>query len=355
VAVPESTPDDHLNQVTIVVPLKDNVEKTAHFLRHSLLNQPRFLFADGSLGDANQLLLQDRLPPNSTYFRYPPDVSLNAFLTKMASASQLISTPFAMTMDAGDFLLPRGLRSAAESLGNNLRASCVDADSYFVREFRNHLTPARLASTSKPVSGSSIESALDAIKTRYSHIWYALFKSEVFQRTWTLAERENVTHPFLEYMPTLIALHSGIILHSPDPWIVRVVHGPRSWTVQSPDFNVNYEDNGEELERFAAMIQKATGTDAATIVDAFRSNVRVVQGHVRLHAETSPYGIGLRRLRVLGRVPWLANRRILSHYAGYWVNPRGEGFRLGNLGITLDALRWRNRDQVLSAVAPHNK
>lgn len=341
---------DLLSRVTVLVPIKDNPRRTLHFLEHSMKPSIRYLIADGSLRDENQKIFMEAVLPNCEYIRFSPDLTLDNYLSKMAQAVSLIHTDFVMQMDAGDFLLPEGVRSQVAQLSLSLNASCVCGDTYFTREVGKYTTPLRLASSISHIEGLSTGNALLGIKDRYTHNWYSLFRKDVLLDTWRIAVRNGIQHPFLEYLPFLVALSRGTVLRAEHPAIVRVAHGPSAWTEQPADMNSNDKSVQNDLRGFAMLMYQELDVDPDQVVDAFSSNAELVTRQALRSA-------GIRRLSGLllrFGLPRVAARYLslnaVSHVAGYWVSPRGEGMQIGKLGFTFDGIRLRNRSKVLRNV-----
>jgi glycosyltransferase domain-containing protein len=339
-----------LSKVTVIVPLKDNPRRTMHFLKHSLDPSIRYIIADGSFRDENQHLLANNSEPNCEYIRFGPDRTLADFLSKMAQAVSLVSTEFVMTLDAGDYLLPSGVQRQAALLADNTNASCVCGDIYFTRQIGEYVTPLRIASSAKQIDGLEVEEALTAIRDGYTHNWYSLFRKNVLLDTWRLASRYEVQHPFLEYLPTLVALSYGPVLRMENPAIVRVAHGPSAWTEQPIDTNVSSTTVRDELRSFAAMIQQEVDIDAEQVVDSFSTNAEMVSRQALRSTRSQWIADGLERLGLSRSLAQYFGLNALSHFAGYWLNRRGEGLQVGKLGFTADGLRLRRRSRVLGEV-----
>jgi len=213
---------------TILVPLKDNVHRTRHFLKNNDFSQFQFVFADGSLGDENEKLFNSFARPNVSYVRYPADISLAQYLEKMSLSAETVTTPFMMTMDAGDYLLPKGVDAAVKSLLNDTTASTSSGDPYSAREIGPLMTTPHMAISAGPISGQSLEAALGYIRTSYCYLWYAIHRSEVFKNTWSFMAQEKFKHPYMEYFPTVSALAQGQYIDTGIPSLLRVIDRPSS-------------------------------------------------------------------------------------------------------------------------------
>ncbi len=326
---------------TILVPLKDNVHRTRHFLKNNDFSQFQFLFADGSLGNENEKLFNSFSRPNVSYVRYPADTSLAQYLEKMWLAAETVTTPFMMTMDAGDYLLPKGVSAAVESLLNESTASTSSGDPYSAREIGPFMTTPHMAISAKPISGQSLKAALAYIRTDYCYLWYAIHRSQVFKNTWSLMAQEKFKHPYMEYFPTLSALAQGQYIDTGIPSLLRVIDRPRSWTRQPSDMHLNSNATGvvESTNIFAHQCNALLGVNAKLVVHAFELNAAAVIN------SSTPQTLGPKwfaRLMpsssAIKKFPFLHNvERAVGHYIGL-VLPTGPG-----VGY-LSGFRWSYRN-----------
>jgi len=313
---------------TILVPLKDNVHRTRHFLENNDFSEFQFIFADGSLGNENEKLFNSVERPYISYMRFPADISLTQYLEKMAVSAERVTTPFMMTMDAGDYLLPKGVNAAVKSLLNETTASTSSGDPYSAREIGPFMTTPHMAISAAQISGQSLEAALAYIRVNYCYLWYAIHRSEVFKNTWSLMAREKFKHPYMEYFPTLSALAEGHYIDTGIPSLLRVIDRPRSWTKQPSDMHLDslVSDVVESTSNFAERCSVLLGVNSKLVVHAFELNAAAVI------ASKTPQTLGPKWFACLmpsnsaiHKFPFLYNlERAIGHYIGL-ILPTGPG------------------------------
>lgn len=305
---------------TVLVPLKDNVHRTRHFLRHNNFPQFQYLFADGSFGQENETLIKSHGSPNFTYTRYPADATLEMYLQKIRMASVSIKTPFMMTMDAGDYLSPFGVDVAIERLIADTSAATAGGDLFFTREIGPFVTKPFLGNSASHLSNLSMDEALVQIRREYSQLWYAIHRTEVFKSTWSIMAKEMFRHPYMEYFPTVSALAHGIYIDTNVPTLLRVIHGPKSWTKQSNDFHEDRLDVGisAKTKEFADRCYELLEVSSNVVFEAFEQNAEAI------FQATSRQTLGpiwFQRImpseNAVKKFPFLFNiERAIGHYAG---------------------------------------
>ncbi|MCG3774019.1 MAG: hypothetical protein JW395_0836 [Nitrospira sp.] len=114
------------SELTIVVPIRNQASLLKGFLRDGVpAGNFNLLFADGSTNDKVERYLKRNPALNAQYIRFPPDISWAAYLKKLAEASAMVRTRFAMLADPDDYVLPRGVREALALLSNDATISCA--------------------------------------------------------------------------------------------------------------------------------------------------------------------------------------------------------------------------------------
>lgn len=306
------------SNITVLVPVKDNVNRTRHFLRNTLHRDSsiQFLIADGSLGSANFNLLREQRHPRMKYLRYEPDTSLSTFLAKMADAANHIDTEYAMTMDPGDYLVERGVYQASNCLDLNLSASVCAGDILLTYEIFGNLTPALLVRSLKTLNGVDLTTGLKSLKDTYAYLWYGLHRASVFSESWSFISQQKFKHPVLEYAPVVTALARGSMVYSPTPLILRVAAKPSLKTRQPSDFNViSASELAYEMKRFAQICEKEYGTDPNLIFSAFSSNAADVLQE--LHGRGSGVELG-KEMNLKGKIiRSLTSTPVVGSHLGY--------------------------------------
>lgn len=341
-----------LQDLTVVVPLKDNVERTARFIENAMCPWPQFFFADGSYGSGNEELLAAIELENVTYMRFEPDRDLRAFASKMVSVFEQVQTPYALICDSGDYPIWDGVLSCIELLNSRSDLSCAGGDIYKSYEFGRYLSPPRRVMNPSPISSMPAEQALAAISKSYAYNYYSVFRTDIWFRVWSLILENGLRHPYREYLPMVLALSVGPIGNPQRPSHLRIAHGPLQWTEGVGDVVESRHLGFAEMLRFAEMVEKETQLPSHLVVSAFRENADLV---TRRHGRTASNALRINNALARVSLPTVLGRFLrpaaIRHYAGMVVSYKkvGDGFRL--LVPTLDGLRLRHRPAVLDGLA----
>jgi glycosyltransferase domain-containing protein len=305
---------------TILVPIKDNVHRTRHFLRVNNFQQFQYLFADGSFGDENEMLFKSHNSPNFTYTRFPADATLELYLQKISMAAETVKTPFVMTMDTGDYLSPLGVQAAIERLTTDTSAASAGGDLFFTREIGPFMIKPFLANSASHLSNRSMSEALLQIRREYTQLWYAIHRTEVFKSTWLNMANEKFRHPYLEYFPTVSALAYGNYVDTNVPTLLRVIYGPRSWTKLSSDLRVDWLSKGVSVEtaEFADRCSELLDVASTVVFKAFEQNaVAIFRATSRQTLGPSWFQRIMPSENTVKKFPLLFNfERAIGHYAG---------------------------------------
>jgi glycosyltransferase domain-containing protein len=109
--------------LTILLPLKGRNLFTMRFLWHANEQKVpyRIVIADAEPHPSVQKAIDNNTFSNLNivYKVYPPDNTLQDFYAKMASAAELVKTPYVMQVDNDDFLIPSGLELCMDWLNVN--------------------------------------------------------------------------------------------------------------------------------------------------------------------------------------------------------------------------------------------
>ena len=109
--------------LTILLPLKGRNLFTMRFLWHANEQKVpyRIVIADAEPHPSVQKAIDNNTFSNLNivYKVYPPDNTLQDFYAKMASAAELVKTPYVMQVDNDDFLVPSGLEYCIDCLDKN--------------------------------------------------------------------------------------------------------------------------------------------------------------------------------------------------------------------------------------------
>ena len=304
---------------TVIVPLKDNHQRTINLLKHSIFDDFEYIFVDGSLGDENQRLFDRFKASNIRYFRFSYDNSIEKFYKKMVEGTKLVETDYVINVDQGDFILKDGLLLACKLMQSNLDLASAAGPSFFARYINGYMTRPYLSNHTKEISDKSLDEALRVIKNNYTYIWYVVHRTEVFLEIWDDILKYRFPHPFMEYYPTVKSLSKGRHGFVDAPLMIRTVYGPSSWTKHSSDFLADVTGNSadELLYSFAKICQDENGIDKDLVNQAFLENYHKI---VFPSENSTNYGlekIGLKKLVSISTKIGLSRHtlRIIAHFS----------------------------------------
>jgi glycosyltransferase domain-containing protein len=319
---------------TIVIPLKDNPQRTKHFLKNNLHKDFDYLFADGSYSEANHSIFADLQISNIKYLRCAPDQDLSSFLAKMRMTSELVQTKYVFTMDAGDYLVKDSILMSIRLLQNNPKAVASGGNIYMMREFWKFCTRPYLVNEASLISNFTKANALEIISHHYLYLWYAVQETEIFKSTWLTACSLNLKDPFLEYVPTISILANGMYIDSKIPQLIRIKNSPRSWTKRTKDMEVR-ADRDEFLKifsKFSAEISALYNISEKEINIGFWKNFTYVMSYLNPDKIWKNYPL----------------RRILSHYKGLFLIETIENSKFSILRIYLKSKTIRSFNKLSS-------
>lgn len=139
------------SKLTLLIPLKDRAEMTQRICKYFFdINIPyEVVFADGSIGDENEIFLNDSRIKSKLrykYIRYPKDESLTKFYEKFKNSVNIVETPYIILVDNDDFPIISNIEKAIKFLDEHHdyigcagRVGTVkeskDRDAFFIANF----------------------------------------------------------------------------------------------------------------------------------------------------------------------------------------------------------------------------
>jgi glycosyltransferase domain-containing protein len=338
---------------TVLVPLKDNHQRTINLLKYSIFDDFEYIFADGSLGDENQKLFDDVKASNIRYFRFAYDDSIEKFYKKMFESAKLVETEYLVNVDQGDFLLRDGVLRACNLMQSNIELSSAAGPSFFARYMHGLMTRPYLSNQTVELSDKTLEEALNAIKMEYTYLWYVVHKTEVFSEIWEDILKYRFPHPFMEYYPTVKSLSRGKHGFVDTPLMIRTVYGPTSWTKHSSDFMADVKQNvaDELLNSFARICQDENGVNQDLVHQAFLENYNQIVFPLENGTNYGLEKIGLKKLVSISTKIGLSRHtlRVIAHFSKL-IFPASSSDRF------LSMLTWRRvliQINRLSGVGPN--
>tara|TARA_B110000438_G_scaffold298402_1_gene346578 strand:- start:5553 stop:6560 length:1008 start_codon:yes stop_codon:yes gene_type:complete len=106
-------------KITIIIPLKGREYYTEVFLKENIRHDCFYIFADGSEDDQHKELFQKIKNKNIQYIKYPTDLNMLMFQTKIFKTSLLVKTKYTMTADNDDFINYDGVYKCINFLNKN--------------------------------------------------------------------------------------------------------------------------------------------------------------------------------------------------------------------------------------------
>lgn len=183
--------------VTVLLTLKGRHDYTKRWLSwmdYQACTLP-IIIADGSVEDTIEKHLASHRYRNLhlKYMRFPPDVTLEDWYNKLASASSMVETAYVIHADNDDFILLGPLERAVDELAQS-SAVCLSRPQYRVRinpkakEIENHLIPKQggilvtrtpcgkdLGALQDDQAARRLEVAIQSFPTAY--IWYGIHRT----------------------------------------------------------------------------------------------------------------------------------------------------------------------------------
>jgi len=304
---------------TVIVPLKDNHQRTINLLNYSIFDDFQYIFADGSLGNENQKLFDDVKAYNIQYFRFACDDSIEKFYKKMFESAQLVETKYVLNVDQGDFILRDGVLQACNLMEVNNKLSSAAGPSFFARFILGYMTRPYLSNQTIEISDKTLQEALQVVKNNYTYIWYVVHKTEVFLEIWEDILKYKFPHPFMEYYPLIKSLSKGKHGFVDFPLMIRIVYGPSSWTKHSPDFMADVKGNTADqlLHNFAKICQDENGINKDYVYQSFLENYNKIVFPLENSANYGLEKIGLKKLVLISTKIRLSRHslRVIAHFS----------------------------------------
>ncbi len=215
-----------LSQLTIILALKDRSDDTAVFISLSLRPDVKYLILDGSQGDENQEMFATHVSENIRYVRCAPDLSIDDYVSKMATGLEVVDTPYALMVDNDDHFFPDGLVAAIQSLQSE--PSCIFAGGDllgFMRSERHQNWVTWPKRNSHP-GGLHLMQGLEAINQNrmdFRGLWYSVFRTESLSWCWNEILKSRIRDPYLiEFMLTDLAFCCGRYFYTGVPLYLRL-------------------------------------------------------------------------------------------------------------------------------------
>lgn len=266
-----------MSQITVVVPLKDRSKDTETFLKYCLDSHLNYLFLDGSEGDENRDLIEPYADGQVKYVRFTPDVTIDAYVNKMAQGLDLVKTTFAVMADNDDILIPGGIINAARLLQSQPETVFAGGDIIGIHRSSRHMNLVSWPKTNVRTKLLDQLAGLEAInrnRSNWRHVWYSVFRTEVLKDAWSTVQKSSIRDPYLiEFFICDLAFVSGRYSYSSQPHYMRLQNQPDR-TIASLGFrSVESGQQGHswwtEARALDEHLANALGVDVELIVPVF--------------------------------------------------------------------------------------
>jgi glycosyltransferase domain-containing protein len=273
-----------MNRLTILVPIKDNPQKTSHFLKHNIFPEFDYLFADGSLSAENKIIFNKKMPNNVRYEAFDYDRDIPTYLTKIMECTKKINTEYIMLVDAGDYLFPLQLQNHITFLESHKEYSLAGSDVLMSRVVGSKITKPFKVIDLKKVDELKAKECLEQIRDSYTYFWYCIFRKPLFVKIWHFLSEETPLHPFMEYTPTLISLQESVVKNLGQTYLLRIQDSPKNQTVYSNDFHYNTNISySKEFVNFANKIEAKFGLNSKLILESHQKNTAKIVNQLRIN------------------------------------------------------------------------
>lgn len=181
-----------MNKLTILLTLRERANFTKTWFLNNYSTELDYIIADGSVSDENEIFFRNNQKDNINFVRFPVDKSLEDYHKKVWDASLLLKTPYVMTCDNDDFLNMYGIKKCMQYLEDNDEYGFCGGKILGVigtnKELSNGISSYKLK-YGTTVDNSSLDnlSAENGIKQMfrpYKYIWYSVYRTDIFQKTW---------------------------------------------------------------------------------------------------------------------------------------------------------------------------
>lgn len=194
-----------VEKLTILIFLKDRANFTRRLIHYlSQVNYPfEVYFADGSLGDENELIFKNlNAKFRYRYQRYPKDLKLDIYFQKCVFSISEIRTPYVMLVDNDDFPIQEGQLKAIEFLerkhdyvGCNGQVAGIELSVDSGKPYSNHYLyhPYYCREMDWPISVEQ-EKAIERIKAYHKNfysIFYSIFRTDSLSLTFEKIKEFN--------------------------------------------------------------------------------------------------------------------------------------------------------------------
>jgi hypothetical protein len=151
------------------------------------------------------------------------------------------------------------------------------------------------------------------MQDEYYYLWYSVHHAHDCVRIWDYIVAENLQHPFMEYLPTLALLSTGVYIDTKITHLLRVADSPRRKTKRPQDMNRDPKlDVTREVSKFSESVARNFGINQDLIVAAISQNSLQVSNSLnpitKIKKSVGIFGVILFRLTFS-----------MSSHSAYWI------------------------------------
>lgn len=273
-----------MSKVTFLLPLKDRPEYTKIWLEHNIRPEYSYLVADGSLGDENEALFSDIKLLNLTYIRFPKDSTIDHYVEKMFQAVGRVKTKYVMTCDNDDFINFDGVIACINALEDDSDAICAGGLIYGMTQKESvasdlgYCLPIRLCNADH-LDGRSGFDGLGRLFKNYTHMWYAIFRTEDYQQIWRDIKQLKISNVYLvEILQAQLVFCYGKYVQVKYNHYIRLKNPSTSCAREVASMNIPHvykiyfdDDYRGQVLRMSEHVAKLVGVELASLLNELKN------------------------------------------------------------------------------------
>lgn len=213
--------------LTVIVPVRGQSRLLKGFFRHGLPSGNfKVLVADGGTDHRVQRFVGSLNRHDVNYVKFAPDSNWSAYLNKVASAAQMVETPYATIVDADDYALKSGMLQALELLENDPSASCagrfISAQQPWRWAKTGHIQSERFLNSPE---FPSVSAAMKFFIREYGAIpltYYNVHRIEALRKVTARVASTGIGRPFIDQYWSVCSLAEGPVISTLAPNYVHV-------------------------------------------------------------------------------------------------------------------------------------
>lgn len=191
--------------ITIILPLWDREVYTSTWIKENVFDEFNYIIADGSKSEKNKKIFESLgSRSNIKYIQFPFDRDIKTYIKKMTEVSSKVKTPYVMTCDNDDFLNHKVIKKYIDVLEKNPEYGFANGVIKNIRAVKknsvNHGTYYRLCFgrlDTLNLHNKKGEAAIRNLFRPYKHLWYAIYRTNIYKRIWQEIKSSGIKNVFL--------------------------------------------------------------------------------------------------------------------------------------------------------------